>query len=97
MSDMDVQSYIDPETLPEAIVGRLPEHRGHHKAAIPGGDDTIRCPRCSRVLGVRVGSLICVRHQRREIVAGDVRSIRCEDCRATWTPAAPTETSRLTT
>ena len=47
-------------------------------------DGPIRCAHCGHVLGQRHGELVIIRYHRREIVAGQVVSIRCENCRAAW-------------
>jgi hypothetical protein len=46
----------------------------------------IHCQRCGWTLGERVGAFVIIRHAKREVIAGQVVSIKCEKCGTLWRP-----------
>lgn len=49
----------------------------------------VHCPACKRVLFVRHATRDVIAHRGRIVVVDRVRSVRCEDCNATWGDDAP--------
>lgn len=62
-------------TTPERDLPRLPRHPGPQATAV-------RCAKCDKVLGVREGGHIFVRHNGREATYSLPAEVRCERCNA---------------